>query len=467
MSGECAIFGLSSRGFGLGREATGREIEVPFTAPGDEVLVSLPKRKRRGAIAYLEKVVVPGPEREAPRCLHFGKCGGCRLQHLPYTAQLRFKEESILRAFQLLKSASTQVLPIIACDPPWNYRNKMEFSFSSDAKGTRYLGLMLQQGRGRVFHLEECHLANPWMAETLVHTRKWWDSFGLTAYHPYRNSGTLRTLILREGYKTGDRLAMMTVSGNPEDALSRAALQNWVAFMSEKAAPAQEGATLSLFLRIQQIAKGRPTQFFEMLLHGPDHIREQLEITQDLAPAQYLNFHIAPSAFFQPNPRQAEKLYSRALALLKPNPEDCVYDLCCGTGTLGIAVSRRVREVIGIELSPESAIDARTNAHLNGCSNVTIHTGDVGEVLARLEPSLQPKAVIVDPPRAGLSPLAIAQILSLKPYKILYISCNPQSQARDLQILCGQGYSLSALQPVDQFPQTIHVENIAVLERVP
>jgi 23S rRNA (uracil1939-C5)-methyltransferase len=258
---------------------------------------------------------------------------------------------------------------------------------------------------------------------------------------------------------------MITVSGNPAYALQQRHIQSFVETLRQAIEPSSPDQKLSIFLRIQQIAKGHPTQFYEMLLYGPDHIREILHIETAQNESHTLHFRISPTAFFQPNTRQAEKLYSRAIQLTQAPIGGVVYDLYCGTGTLGICMAKQAKKVIGIELSPESALDARENVKHNQLSHVSIHTGDVGHVLPTLleKEDLQPDIVMVDPPRAGLDSRALQHLLAIKAPFITYISCNPATQAANLEVLVKGGYRLRAVQPVDQFPQTVHVENIAVL----
>ena len=454
---------ISPDGFGLGlyllEDGTQRTVEVPFTLPGERVQATIVKKQRGLWRGRLESILEPSPERVPQRCAHFGACGGCRWQHIPYQKQLAIKEQWLLRHFQPILE-ETKISPIVPCEPPWQYRNKMEFSFSQDAKGEQYLGLMLQGRQQKVVTLQECHLTKPWFIETLQAVRTWWKDTGLDAYRPYSDSGSLRTLTLREGIRTGDKLAMLTVSGNPEYPLTREALDSLVRTL---------GTQMSLFLRVQQSLKGRPTQFFEMHLAGPDHITEQLQVR--LRPYEaptLINCHISPSAFFQPNTLQAEKLYSLALQMVPLTEESIVCDLFCGTGTLGLAAARRVKEVIGVELSPESALDARENAKRNNIDNIEIITGDAAQVLSNLKATgriTQVNLVMVDPPRSGLSPQMIEALLSVGAADLLYISCHPKTQARDLAIILKAGYRLVAMQPVDQFPQTIHIENIAYLRK--
>lgn len=471
---ELPIEHLSKEGYGLGTFAfpqqPSQQAEVPFTMPGDEVEVQI-LRKRKGIYqSRLEKIITPSPDRVHAKCIHFGACGGCRWQHLPYQMQLHYKEAYVRKAFAKLLTSNVKLEPILPCDPPWEYRNKMEFTFSNDSKGNHYLGLILNQSRGKVLNLEICHLVNPWMVDALKAVRQWWSETELQAYHPYSNTGALRTLILREGMTTGDRLAMLTVSGNPDYALGQHHIESFTAFIRDAVEPMDPNQKLSVFLRIQQIAKGSPTNFYEMQLYGPDTIREILHITDHIGGEPHpLIFKISPSAFFQPNTRQAEKMYSRAFQLAEIPDGSIVYDLYCGTGALGLCASRRAKQVVGIEISPEAALDARTNASISGLDNVTILTGAVGDVLNQIgthEHFPPPDAVLVDPPRMGLDQDSLSQILKLNARLIVYISCNPATQALNIEELCNNGYGLRAMQPVDQFPQTVHIENITILEKL-
>lgn len=469
---DVEIVSLSKKGNGIGQieqqNGVSAQVEVPFTRPGDKIRALL-LSKRGGVFAgKLEEIVAPSAQRIVPRCIHFGVCGGCRLQHTSYEQQLQYKDNFVRQCFAPILTQQIDFRPIVACDEPWHYRNKMEYSFSTDAAGNKYLGLVMDSSRGKVFNMSECHLTHHWFVDALKSIKQWWTESGLDAYHPHQDRGSLRTLTLREGRRTGDRMAVLTVSGKPEYALTTQQIESFVAFLRDTVEPINPEHRFSIFLRIQQIGKGMTTNFYEMLLYGQDHIREQLHIKVDPneAPAA-LTFHISPSAFFQTNSLQAEKLYSAALILAKIPRDAVVYDLYCGTGVIGICISKYVKEVIGIELSPESSLDARTNATLNGCSNVNIITGPVREVLTLLPQKniSRPDVVIVDPPRPGLDPEAIQHLVELNPPKIVYISCNPITQAVNVAELMKHGYRISVIQPIDQFPQTYHVENIVVLER--
>jgi len=377
-------------------------------------------------------------------CLHVPDCGGCTSQSIPYSDQLIQKQAEIERIF-----ADVPVAPIIPCKDPFRYRNKMEFSFSQDKAGNRYLGLILRKSRGKVFNLQECLISPPWMSEALQRVRSWWDSTSLTAFNFRNGLGSLRTLTLREGRRTGDRLAMLTVSGDPHFALNRKQLNGFIQALNDP--------QMTIFLRVQQAICGKPTQFYEMLLNGPDHITEKLHLQ-----GKTLTFKISPTSFFQPNTQQAEVLYNQAIEIANMSPQATVYDLYCGTATLGMAFALKAKKVIAIELNPHAVFDAKTNAEINGISNIDIQCGDVGKLLSQAS-ILQPDLAIVDPPRPGLDSLALEALKRLQPQHILYVSCNPKTQAQNIAEL--SDYQIIHVQPVDQFSHTQHIENIVLLLR--
>lgn len=401
------------------------------------------------------------------RCKHFGLCGGCRWQHWQYDEQLAYKEKEVARAFHTLSSPARQVWPIVPSDPPWEYRNKMEWTFSQDLAGRRFLGLFLKNGRRKVLDVESCFLVAPWFSEALEGIRSWWVQSGLSAYVPSKDLGALRTCTMRHGIRTGDRLIMVSTSGNPDEQWSREQAQSLVEILVEKAAPSEADAALSVILQIHQAKKGQPTQFFQHTLHGPGTLREILEIQYDAsAPSERLLFTISPSAFFQPNTKQAENIYSRALQLADFDPDSVIYDLYCGTGTFALCAAKKGSRVLGIDLCCDSIADARNNAKINELEQAAFLQGDVGKVLTQIaeEGSFpRPDGVILDPPRSGLDARSLEQVLRLSPEKILYVSCNPSTQVENIRTLLVHGYRLEARQAIDAFPHTPHIENIAFL----
>jgi 23S rRNA (uracil1939-C5)-methyltransferase len=431
-------------------------VNVPYAIPGDRVQVALKKRRKGVYDSRLLQVLTPSPFRDQPRCAHFGTCGGCRWQQIQYAQQLQIKTSIVQDQFQSLLSGEVVWHPIIGCDPPWGYRNKMEYTFGIDTERQQALGLMHSLARHKVVNLQECHLTREWFIDALQAAKAWWLRSGLNAYHPSLDKGSLRTLTVREGLRTGDRMVILTVSGNPDYALDEGHLETFVSAMREAAETSTN--RLSVFLITHRIAKGQPSIFEETLLHGPRFLRETLNGAH-----QPFTFHIGPTAFFQPNPVQAERLYALAIQMAQLTGNEIVYDLYCGTGALGMFAAHAAKEVIGVELNPVSVESAQHNIALNQIHNMRIYAGDVGQLLQTASlPS--PDVILVDPPRSGLDETALKHLLRLMPQKIVYVSCNPTTQAANIKYLVEGGFRLKALQPVDQFSQTVHIENIAFME---
>lgn len=452
---ELEISTYSKKGHGIGHLKTSsslQKVQVEGSVIGDLLSVSLQKKRKSTSIGTLLHIVSPSKSRTEPRCAHSAECGGCTFQQTDYSSQLAFKESVVKDSFKdLLDHAD--VRPIIACENPWHYRNKMEFSFSQNKEGEKFLGLNLANGRGKVVNLNECHLVSSWFLMILKAVKKWWEGSLLAAYHPPSDRGTLRTLTVREGKRTNKKMVILTVSGNHDYFLNKSDLNDF----KQAIIKSLPGENPSIFLKIHRIKKGKPTDFYEMHLHGPDTLHEMLHVGE-----KTLHFYLSPSSFFQPNTLQAEKLFLLALKMVPLTPRDRVYDLYCGIGAFGAVFAPFVKKVIGIEENPYAVCDSQATVEENDIPNLSIIKGSVGSVLSEFQ--LKPDLVIVDPPRAGLDPLAMEHLERLRPQKILYVSCNVETQSKNILHLVEVGYILKAIQPVDQFPHTPHIENIAYLE---
>lgn len=466
---ELRVSELSSNGNGFAlfeENGSSFQVEIPFTVPGDLILAKLLKNYRGVCQAELVKVLESSPLRKPSICSHFGVCGGCRFQHISYEHQLEHKEAFVRKCFESLLTPEVTFCKISACEKPWLYRNKMEYTFDKDPSGKKVLGMIKDGTIKSAFNIHECHLVGSWFIDAVNCVRNWWEATDVLSYH--YNTGTLQTLTLREGQSSKDRMVILSVSGHPDWALEAKLVESFVNAVRKTIEQQDSSSQLSIFLRIKQAEEGVTTSMYDMLLYGPGYIRETLNI--QIKPEDRvttINFQIGSSDFFQPNPRQTEKFYSNALNLAKIPSSAIVYDLYCATGTLGICLSKHVKQVVGIEFWPDSAANARNNAKHNGCHNVSIFSGAVRHTLHRLpkEKIPPPDVVMVNPPRSGLDSEAMQHLLALNPQKILYISCNPSTQALNVAHLQGNGYRLVAIQPVDQFPQTNHVECVVVLER--
>lgn len=431
------IHQMTKKGRGLGalpatHKRAGQKVEVIGAGIGDVARVALRKKKRGVFTSQLIEVVSPSETREEPVCPHAPLCGGCAMQHVQYQKQLSLKQERIEALFG-------KADPIIGMETPWRYRNKMEYTFSEDRHGNKYLGLIEAGTRGLVMNINACHLTLAWFNEALGRVRAFWENSGLKAFHAPSGSGCLRTLTLRAGMRTGDKMAILTVSGPLK--------QNHLEALKE-ALP-----DVSLYIRVQVAVKGQPTSFFEMHVAGDVTLQEKMTIS-----GREYTFAISPTAFFQPNTSQAEKLYQCAVDMI--DDPGYVYDLYCGTGTIGMLFAAKAKRVVGVELNPYAVYDGRYNIEQNGAEKIDLFQGDVKDILQTLKD--QPDTVIVDPPRSGLGKEALAHIQKLFPKNLLYISCNPETQAVDIAAL--EGYKIARVQPVDQFPHTPHIENIIYLK---
>lgn len=430
----------SKKGHGISNDS--QPIEVIGGVIGDSLLVSPFKKKRDKVVARLIKIVTPSKERQDPPCPHAGICGGCSFLQLQYDAQLKHKQSYIERLF-----APHDVEPITPSDDLNHYRGKMEFTFSQDKAGEKYLGLNMSEGKGKVVQIEKCLIAHSWVSTSLEKIYAWWKESSLTAYHPHKDTGSLRTLTFRSSKMTNSRMVILTVSGRPEYALTKRDIDGFI-----KASALDP--SISIFLIIHNATKGKPTSFFEMHLGGPPYLEEEIL-------GKRLRF--SPQAFFQPNQNVAEKMFKEAIALLALSGKEKVLDLCCGVGTIGILLSSYVRQVVGVELNAEAVSDAKENIERLGIENMQIYQKDVLAFLKEDHSLYEPDIVILDPPRSGLGPKNIALIQNLKASKILYISCNPKTQQED--ILLFSEYEIKKIAPFDQFPHTPHVENIILLTR--
>lgn len=460
---ELLIDTLAFGGAGLGKytdeDGRARATFVHNVVPGDRILAALTKIKPSYLEARLLKVVEPSPLRISPRCAHFELCGGCRWQSLDYADQLRFKEEQVFDTLQHIGGFSSEFLegirrPIAGCEDPWNYRNKMEFSFGTDAGGAVQLGLHLPERRYDVFDLTECFLPSSVFALVVKEVRAWVHGEGLTVHHGRFNKGLLKNLMVREGKNTGELMVVLITSAEefPEGALER---------LTERLTAVAPALT-SLQVMQQITQRGQKTRRTSRVVGGAPVIHETLQLKTE----RKLEFEISPESFFQPNTRQAQVLYELALTLAELDGTQTVYDLYCGTGTIGLFCAGSAKEVIGIEVVEEAVVNARDNARKNGIENARFLVGDVGKELARAADVPLPEVVMVDPPRAGLSPDTVPRVAELGAERIVYVSCNPSTLARDLALFATHGYTADAIQPVDMFPHTAHIETVARLRRL-
>ncbi|MDP2624578.1 MAG: 23S rRNA (uracil(1939)-C(5))-methyltransferase RlmD, partial [Candidatus Peregrinibacteria bacterium] len=394
--------------------------------------------------------------RVTARCKHFNFCGGCTWQSLAYEDQLKFKEGIVRETLNHLGGFPEDVVervmrPIIGISDPWYYRNKMELSFGLSDEGELKLGFHLPKRRYDVLNVEECFLQSATVAELVGAVRRFAIAEGLTVFHGKRNEGLLKNLIIREGKNTGELMVNLETSMDEFKAIER--------FATLLTAGVWKGRINSLiWTRVKQ-ERGTKTQREHQVLSGEAVINEEMH----LETGRRLRFEISPDAFFQPNTKQGEVLYATALELAGLTGEEVVYDLYCGTGTIGLFCAHKAKQIYGFEVVKNAIVNARENATRNGIKNAEFEVADVKKLVKQKWSIPKPDVVIVDPPRAGLEGDVCEPISKLGAQKIVYVSCNPATLARDLQLLTQLGYRLELVQPVDMFPQTYHIENVALL----
>ncbi|HKW90285.1 MAG TPA: 23S rRNA (uracil(1939)-C(5))-methyltransferase RlmD [Methylomirabilota bacterium] len=438
---------LAFGGEGVGR-ADGYVVFVPGSLPGDRLRVRLIQVRSRFGRGVIESVEQPSPQRVDAPCPYFGRCGGCRLQHAAYPAQLAFKSKQVADALQRLGGLRDVPLrPIVGADETFGYRNKMEFTVAP-GKGPSVVGLHEADRYDSVLDIERCLLQSDRMNALLTEARAFFAERGMTVYEQDTGDGLLRFLMLREGKRTGELMANVVTSAPAVSELAPLAPR----------LVAREPGTTSVVMNVNPKKASVAVGVEEHLLGGRDHIREQIG---------GLTFQISANSFFQTNTRQAERLFELVVDSTGLTGSETVFDLYSGTGAISLLLARRCRWVYGIELAQAAVDDAGVNAAANGVGNCTFLCGEVRFALpALIAKGVTAEVVVADPPRAGFHPKALHALITLGARRIVYVSCNPTTLARDVGELVRGGYRLDWVQPVDMFPHTPHIEAVARLERV-
>jgi 23S rRNA (uracil1939-C5)-methyltransferase len=420
--------------------------------PGDWLTAQVTRVKPSYAEARMAALDRPSPARVEAACPHVAVCGGCRFQELAYEQQCLAKHGQVREALERIGGLSGfELRPLRPSPARFHYRNKMEFSFAPGADGVAVLGLHERGTFDRVFALETCLLPSRLTVEIVRLTRRFAAERRWRAYHPSAHTGVVRFLTVRHLPHT-DQCAVQLLAASDDVP----GLADWARAVAALA-PAVRTVTLGLNASRANVAIAGE----ERALIGDGTIVERL---------LGLEFEAASSAFLQTNSRQAEALYRAALAAAHLDGGECVLDLYSGTGTLTLLLARAAREAVGVESVAEAVTRARANAERNGVRNARFVAGESRAVLRewargeRPDPP-HPDVVVVDPPRAGLHPRVVARVCELKPRRVVYVSCNPGTLARDLKDFAAGGFALAEVTPFDMFPHTPHIECVARLER--
>lgn len=433
---------------------------VPFAAPGDVVDIRLSRKRKQYAEGRIVAFKRYSADRVEPFCSHFGVCGGCQWQHLPYSSQLKYKQQQVLDVLQrIAKVELPEARPILGSEKDRFYRNKLEYTFSNkrwrtleeiqsgeEFKNNEALGFHIPGMFDKVLDIEKCFLQEDFSNRVRLSVKAFCLAHQMDFFDLKLQQGLMRNLIVRTT-STGQKMVIVVFFR--EETASREALLNHLLNEFPE--------ITSLIYVINNKANDTIFDRETVVYHGSAYIVEEME---------GLQFIIGPKSFYQTNSEQAYRLYSlvREFAGLQGN--ELVYDLYTGTGTIANFLARQCRKVIGIEYIPEAIEDARANAELNGIKNTTFFAADVKDLLNNDFTAEQgrPDVLITDPPRAGMHGDVVKTILSAAPERVVYVSCNPSTQARDLSLMDNL-YQVEALQAVDMFPHTQHVENVVLLKR--
>ncbi len=477
---ELTVESLSGDGRTVARK-DGVVVFVENALPGDTVLARVWKFKKNYAEARALRILKPSSSRVQAECMHFGVCGGCKWQDLAYDAQLQFKHRRVVEAFQRIGGfPDPQVGPVIGCASPYFYRNKMEFTFSRERwltdeemrlieeeagyksvgaeespdgpKGAMnlFLGLHVPQRYDKVVDISECRLQSDLSNEIVCAVRDAAREWKWDVYSSETQSGYLRHLVIRQSKRTGEVMVNLVTNG-----FRGHAMEDLTGYLVSRF-PGITTVVNNSTTRMSMVALGEE----EKVYYGSGYIRERLgEHT----------FQVSANSFFQTNTEQAEILYSTAKDYAELSASDVLYDLYSGTGTIAIFLAGAVERVLGVEVVESAIRDAETNAKLNHIANCYFLQGDLKDRLTRdsswLDEHPRPTVIVADPPRSGMHEKVIERMIRLSPGRIVYVSCNPATQARDAKLLSGGGYRLEKIQPVDMFPHTDHIEAVALFRR--
>lgn len=431
---ELVIDRIVAGGTGLG-EVGGRKVFVPLAAPHEKLRVRVEVEKRDYLVARIQDVIEPSPDRIQPRCPWFGQCGGCQLQHLTYEAQLTAKREIVVDALRRIGGIEIDVASTVPASQPWHYRNRTRYTIGGGADP--HIGF-LRAGTHDLLDVSECLLHPTPFDRVRAATLAWLAAADSAASNEHKHSNTLHHLLVRDA---GNGLLVIPVTRNRS--LDPAMVQTLM----------DQPDVVGVVQNVNPDRSNRVVtdKFLSRAGHG--------NLTYSVAGCR---LRVSAGAFFQVNLSQAETICRKVAERVAPTGTERVLDLFSGVGMIALNLAGSVREVIGIETFPPAVEDARFNARDNKLGNARFIVGDVARALTDVRKT---DVVVLDPPRKGCSPATLKDITALTPRRIVYVSCNPATLARDLKQLVGSGYKLTSVDPIDMFPQTAHIETIATLER--
>lgn len=462
------IDAMTTEGSGIGRH-DGMAVFVPNTAVGDTVLCHIIKAKKNYAVGKAFKVSTASPDRVEPDCPVAAQCGGCCYRHIAYEAELKYKHRRVVDAFERIGHLDVEVLPVRGSDETLRYRNKAQFPVQLDRNLNPVMGFYASNTH-RVVPCENCVLQPEVFGDVLTVVREWIIRRGITVYDEQTHKGLLRHVYIRQGHYSGELMVCLVVNGYGPEATAE--FNRKPGAQGRKASPTSVPRVSFLVDALKDTIPGFKTLSINYnpaktnvilgdeteVVYGDGFIEDTL---------LGCTFRLSPKSFYQVNTPQAEVLYSLAAEKAGLTGSEVLLDLYCGTGTIGLTMADRCSKLYGVEIVPEAVEDAKKNAAANGLDNATFLCGDAADAAARLKADgVKADVILVDPPRKGLSEQLIQTIADFDPKRIVYISCDPATLARDCARFAERGWCIAdAVQPVDLFPRTAHVETVVQLSR--
>lgn len=480
---------IGTEGEGIGK-VEGFTLFVKDAVPGDTVLAKILKCKKNYAYARLEKVETPSPFRVEPECRYYRQCGGCQLQSLSYEKQLQFKQNKIRNNLIRIGGFDAEYVdqrmePIVGMDEPWHYRNKAQYPVGTDKDGNPITGFYAGRTHSIIANTD-CALGVPENKEILERVLEYMKENRVSAYNELTGQGLIRHVLIRKGFASGEIMVCLIVNSDKKTLPSQDKLLNRLTDI-----PNMTSVSISINRERTNVIMGKEIH----TLWGKDTISDTIHV-RDMQKPGYpftgheLTFAISPLSFYQVNPVQTEKLYSLALEYAGLTGQETVWDLYCGIGTISLFLAGSAKKVYGVEIIPQAIEDAKANAQRNGIQNAEFFVGKAEEVLpafyeqrepegasgvmaaAGVSPAdtdgadmRHPDVIVVDPPRKGCDEACLATMLKMQPNRIVYVSCDSATLARDLRILCDGGYEVKRIRGVDQFGMTVHVETVVLLSK--
>jgi len=439
---ELAITGMGHDGAGVGK-VEGFTVFVPMAVPGETIKARIETVKKTYARGKLMAIRTPHADRAEAPCPVYETCGGCQSQHLGYEAQLRHKRQTVIDHFHRLGGLEyVRIHPVLGMEEPWHYRNKAQVPFG--VKNGRVVAGFYAPGSHEIVDMDQCLIQHPSNDRAVRAVKEWAQNFRIPIYDEKKHKGLLRHVVVRTGFQTGEVMVVLVTNGD--------SLPNKKALIDRliQSVPGLKSVRQNINKRRTNVILGPQNR----LLWGEE------TITDRIGP---IRFAISPHSFYQVNPVQTRVLYDQVKKMAELTGQETVIDAYCGIGTISLYLARDAKKVYGVEIVPEAIRDAKTNARLNGITNAYFKTGAAEEVMPRwLEEGIRPDVVVLDPPRKGCDPVLLDAAAGMAPKRIIYVSCNSATLARDAKRLVEKGYHPIEVQPVDMFPQTGHVECVAL-----